>query len=94
MNIPTLKPEQFLLFSSQEDSFGIGNIIPVKVKDITSWVHTDDAKEVKFIESDDGEDELYHLPYYDFVIMPIGWVPDYTNDAFEQETIIKYLTSK
>jgi len=73
MDLP-YRPDQIILFTSDDDSFGVGEIIPVQIKQITKWNHREtDDEPILFVEyTDIYPDETVdrYLPYLSFQSLP------------------------
>lgn len=76
MEIPNVDPEQYILFSSAEDSLGIGNFFQFQAKEIRDWINDiqdEDETEAIQVNNPKGGSDIIH--FHDFRVMPLGWVP-------------------
>ena len=99
MKIPNLKPNQYILFSSADDDFGLGRIVPVKVKDILTWIeppedHFGDPQITFIANMGKGSLEELCLEYYDMQIMPASWKPNWEKENAKQAELIRWLQSQ
>lgn len=94
MIIPHLYPAQWILFSSADTNIGVGNIIPIQVKDINEWL-VDSGPDL----NGDGnyisythENGQYEMDYFDYYILPLGISHNEENQTELYELTQEYLT--